>query len=346
MLDSAVANRDDLQPEPTLSADFPSGRFSVAPMLDWTDRHCRYFHRLLSENALLYTEMVTTGAIIHGKADYLAYNDEEHPLALQLGGSNPADLAHCAKLAQERGYDEINLNVGCPSDRVQNGRFGACLMGEAELVAQCVAAMREVVDIPVTVKTRIGIDEQDSYSFLTDFIGTVSEKGGCDDFTIHARKAWLKGLSPKENREIPPLDYPRVYQLKQDFPHLTMAVNGGVKTLAEIEAHLEHLDGVMVGREAYQNPYMMAELDQHLFGSDKPVKKRREVVEAMYPYIERQMANGSYLNHISRHMLGLFQNMPGARQWRRYISENAHKPGAGIEVLQQALEKIPAHLDV
>ncbi|WP_417448434.1 tRNA dihydrouridine(20/20a) synthase DusA [Idiomarina abyssalis] len=339
-------NVDKHQETSGIAADYPSSRFSVAPMLDWTDRHCRYFHRLLSENALLYTEMVTTGAIIHGKADYLAYSDEEHPLALQLGGSNPADLAHCAKLAQERGYDEINLNVGCPSDRVQNGRFGACLMGEAELVAQCVAAMREVVDIPVTVKTRIGIDEQDSYSFLTDFIGTVSEKGGCDDFTIHARKAWLKGLSPKENREIPPLDYPRVYQLKQDFPHLTMAVNGGVKTLAEIEAHLEHLDGVMVGREAYQNPYMMAALDQHLFGSDKPVKKRREVVEAMYPYIERQMANGSYLNHISRHMLGLFQNMPGARQWRRHISENAHKPGAGIEVLQQALEKIPAHLDV
>ena len=346
MLDSAVANRDDLQTESTLSADFPSGRFSVAPMLDWTDRHCRYFHRLLSEHALLYTEMVTTGAIIHGKADYLAYNEEEHPLALQLGGSNPADLAHCAKLAQDRGYDEVNLNVGCPSDRVQNGRFGACLMGEVELVAQCVSAMREVVDIPVTVKTRIGIDEQDSYQFLTDFVGTVSEKGGCDDFTIHARKAWLSGLSPKENREIPPLDYPRVYQLKRDFPHLTMAVNGGVKTLAEIEAHLEHLDGAMVGREAYQNPYMMADLDQRLFGSNKPVKKRREVVEAMYPYIERQMANGSYLNHISRHMLGLFQNMPGARQWRRHISENAHKPGAGIEVLQQAMEKIPAHLDV
>jgi len=346
MLDSAVANRDDLQTESTLSADFPSGRFSVAPMLDWTDRHCRYFHRLLSEHALLYTEMVTTGAIIHGKADYLAYNEEEHPLALQLGGSNPADLAHCAKLAQDRGYDEVNLNVGCPSDRVQNGRFGACLMGEAELVVQCVSAMREVVDIPVTVKTRIGIDEQDSYQFLTDFVGTVSEKGGCDDFTIHARKAWLSGLSPKENREIPPLDYPRVYQLKRDFPHLTMAVNGGVKTLAEIEAHLEHLDGAMVGREAYQNPYMMADLDQRLFGSNKPVKKRREVVEAMYPYIERQMANGSYLNHISRHMLGLFQNMPGARQWRRHISENAHKPGAGIEVLQQAVEKIPAHLDV
>ncbi|WP_239928787.1 tRNA dihydrouridine(20/20a) synthase DusA [Photobacterium sanguinicancri] len=315
-------------------------------MLDWTDRHCRYFHRLMSDHALLYTEMVTTGAIIHGKGDFLAYNEEEHPLALQLGGSNPADLARCAKLAQERGYDEINLNVGCPSDRVQNGMFGACLMGEADLVAQSIAAMREVVDIPVTVKTRIGIDEQDSYEFLTHFISTVSEKSGCDDFTIHARKAWLKGLSPKENREIPPLDYPRVYQLKQDFPHLKMALNGGIKTFDEMDEHLKHLDGVMVGREAYQNPYIMAQVDQRLFGSTKPIIKQRELVEAMYPYIERQLANGSYLGHISRHMLGLFQGLPGARQWRRHISENAHKAGAGIEVLQQAVAKIPAELDV
>ncbi|MEC6825126.1 MULTISPECIES: tRNA dihydrouridine(20/20a) synthase DusA [Photobacterium] len=325
---------------------YPSARFSVAPMLDWTDRHCRYFHRLMSKEALLYTEMVTTGAIIHGKGDFLAYNEEEHPLALQLGGSNPVDLARCAKLAADRGYDEINLNVGCPSDRVQNGMFGACLMGEAELVAQCVAAMREVADIPVTVKTRIGIDDQDSYEFLTHFIQTVSEKGGCDNFTIHARKAWLKGLSPKENREIPELDYPRVYQLKQDFPQLTMAINGGIKTFEEMEQHLKYMDGVMVGREAYQSPYLMAEVDQRLFGSNRPVMKRREVVEAMYPYIEQQLANGSYLGHITRHMLGLFQNMAGARQWRRYISENAHKPGAGIEVVQQALAKIPAELDV
>ncbi len=330
----------------SVTGDFPMQRFSVAPMLDWTDRHCRYFHRIMSKEALLYTEMVTTGAIIHGKGDFLAYNEEEHPVALQLGGSNPIDLARCAKLAQERGYDEINLNVGCPSDRVQNGMFGACLMGEAELVAQCVTAMRDVVDIPVTVKTRIGIDEQDSYEFLKDFIHVVSEKGGCDNFTIHARKAWLSGLSPKENREIPPLDYPRVYQLKQDFAHLTMAINGGIKTFEEMEEHLKHMDGVMVGREAYQSPYLMAEVDQRLFGSDRPVMKRREVVEAMYPYIEKQLANGSYLGHITRHMLGLFQNMPGARQWRRHISENAHKPGAGIEVVQQALDKIPAHLDV
>ncbi|BEI21938.1 tRNA dihydrouridine(20/20a) synthase DusA [Vibrio fluvialis] len=277
----------------------------------------------------------------------MAYNEEEHPVALQLGGSNPADLARCAKLAQERGYDEINLNVGCPSDRVQNGRFGACLMAEPDLVAQCVAAMKEVVDIPVTVKTRIGIDDQDSYEFLTNFVTLVSETGGCEQFTIHARKAWLSGLSPKENREIPPLDYPRAYQLKQDFPHLTIAVNGGVKTLAEAKEHLQHLDGVMIGREAYQSPYLLAEVDQQIFGLDTPVKKRSQVVQEMYPYIEQQLAQGSYLGHITRHMLGLFQNMPGARQWRRHISENAHKAGAGIEVVEQALAKIPyQELDV
>lgn len=334
------------QTTPDITPHYPTARFSVAPMLDWTDRHCRYFHRILSKNALLYTEMVTTGAIIHGKGDFLAFNEEEHPVALQLGGSNPADLATCAKLAAERGYDEINLNVGCPSDRVQNGRFGACLMGEAELVAQCVAAMKEVVDIPVTVKTRIGIDEQDSYEFLVDFVRTVSEKGGCDNFTIHARKAWLSGLSPKENREIPPLDYPRVYQLKKDFPHLTMAINGGIKSLEEAEAHLKFMDGVMIGREVYQSPYLLADVDRRLFGCDAPVIKRSDAVKAMFPYIEAELSKGTYLNHISRHMLGLFQNMPGARQWRRYISENAHKPGAGIEVLEAALAKIPTHLDV
>ncbi|STO47175.1 Probable tRNA-dihydrouridine synthase [Grimontia hollisae] len=338
-------SKELIEKEGTLGK-FPSSRFSVAPMLDWTDRHCRYFHRILSKNALLYTEMVTTGAIIHGKGDFLAFNEEEHPVALQLGGSNPADLATCAKLAAERGYDEINLNVGCPSDRVQNGRFGACLMGEAELVAQCVAAMKEVVDIPVTVKTRIGIDDQDSYEFLVDFVRTVSEKGGCDNFTIHARKAWLSGLSPKENREIPPLDYPRVYQLKKDFPHLTMAINGGIKSLEEAEAHLKFMDGVMIGREAYQSPYLLAEVDSRLFGSDAPIIKRSEAVRAIFPYIEAELSKGTYLNHISRHMLGLFQNMPGARQWRRYISENAHKPGAGTEVLEAALANIPAHLDV
>lgn len=320
--------------------------FSVAPMLDWTTKHCRYFHRILSKNALLYTEMVTTGAIIHGKGDYLDFNQEEHPVALQLGGSNPEELAHCAKLAAERGYDEINLNVGCPSDRVQNGRFGACLMAESELVAQCVAAMKEVVDIPVTVKTRIGIDSQDSYEFLVNFVRTVSEKGGCDNFTIHARKAWLSGLSPKENREIPPLDYARVYQLKKDFTHLTMSINGGILSLDEAQEHLNYMDGVMLGREAYQSPYLLAEVDSRIFGCETPIIKRSQAVKAMYPYIEAELSKGTHLNHITRHMLGLFQNMPGARQWRRHLSENAHKAGAGLEVLEAALAKIPLELNV
>lgn len=324
---------------------FSSQRFSIAPMLDWTDRHCRYFHRQLTRNTLLYTEMVTTGAIIHGKGDYLAYNDAEHPVALQLGGSDPAALAQCAQLAQARGYDEINLNVGCPSDRVQNGRFGACLMGEAALVADCIKAMRDVVSIPVTVKTRIGIDDRDSYEFLCDFIATVAEQGGCDTFIIHARKAWLSGLSPKENREIPPLDYPRVYQLKRDFPQLTLAINGGVKTLAEAQEHLQHLDGVMMGREAYQNPGLLTQVDRLLFGSATPDADPVAVVRAMYPYIEQELSRGTYLGHVTRHMLGLFQGIPGARQWRRYLSENAHKPGAGIEVVEKALslvaDKIP-----
>lgn len=313
-------------------------RFSVAPMLDWTDRHCRYFHRKLSRHALLYTEMVTTGAILFGKGDYLAYNEAEHPVALQLGGSDPAALAQCAKIAQERGYDEINLNVGCPSDRVQNGMFGACLMGNASLVADCVAAMRDVTDIPVTVKTRIGIDDQDSYEFLCDFVGTVADRGGCEMFVIHGRKAWLSGLSPKENREIPPLDYPRVYQLKKDFPHLTMALNGGIKTLEEAKTHLQYMDGVMVGREAYQNPSILAQVDNVLFDAALPVTDTVAAVEAMYPYIEAELATGTYLGHITRHMLGIFQGIPGARQWRRHLSENAHKAGADLRVIEAALE--------
>ncbi|MFS1491299.1 tRNA dihydrouridine(20/20a) synthase DusA [Vibrio splendidus] len=332
--------------KPDNTSKYAANRLSVAPMLDWTDRHCRYFHRLLSQQTLLYTEMITTGAILHGKGDFLEYNEQEHPLALQLGGSNPVDLAVCAKLAGERGYDEINLNVGCPSDRVQNGRFGACLMAEPELVADCVSAMKEVTDIPITVKTRIGIDDQDSYEFLTKFVSTVSEKGGCEQFTIHARKAWLSGLSPKENREIPPLDYDRAYQIKKDFSDLVIAVNGGVTTLEQTKEHLQHLDGVMIGREAYHSPFILAEVDQQIFGLDTPIKKRSQVVEEMYPYIERELSNGASLGHISRHMLGLFQSMPGARQWRRYISENAHKKGAGIEVMQTALAKIPKELNV
>ena len=317
--------------------------FSIAPMLDWTDRHYRYFARLMSANALLYTEMVTTGAILHGRGDYLAYNQEEHPLALQLGGSNPAELARCAKLAAERGYDEVNLNVGCPSDRVQNGRFGACLMAEPELVAECVDAMKQVVDIPVTVKTRIGIDEQDSYEFLTHFIDTVMAKG-CGEFIIHARKAWLQGLSPKENREIPPLDYDRVYQLKRDYPTLNISINGGITSLEQAKTHLQYLDGVMVGREAYQNPYILAQVDQLLCGSQKAVISREAVIETMLPYIEAHLQAGGRLNHITRHMIGLFQGLPGARAWRRYLSENAHKNGAGIEVVKQAYQSIQSEI--
>ena len=287
-------------------------RFSVAPMLDWTDRHCRYFHRKLSRHALLYTEMVTTGAILFGKGDYLAYNEAEHPVALQLGGSDPAALAQCAKIAQERGYDEINLNVGCPSDRVQNGMFGACLMGNASLVADCVAAMRDVTDIPVTVKTRIGIDDQDSYEFLCDFVGTVAERGGCEMFVIHARKAWLSGLSPKENREI--------------------------KTLEEAKNNMQYRDGVLVGRDSYQNPSILAQVDNALFDAALPVTDTVAAVEAMYPYIEAELATGTYLGHITRHMLGIFQGIPGARQWRRHLSENAHKAGADLRVIEAALE--------
>lgn len=329
-----------------MTQNLPAHRFSVAPMLDWTDRHCRYFHRQLTRQTLLYTEMVTTGAIIHGKGDYLAWSEEEQPVALQLGGSDPAALAQCARLAEARGYSEINLNVGCPSDRVQNGRFGACLMGEATLVADCIKAMRDQVSIPVTVKTRIGIDEQDSYEFLCDFISTVADRGGCEMFIIHARKAWLSGLSPKENREIPPLDYHRVYQLKRDFPHLTLSLNGGVKTLDEAKLHLQHLDGVMMGREAYQNPGVLTQVDREIFGVDSTASDTVAVVRAMYPYIDAELSKGTYLGHVTRHMLGLFQGIPGARQWRRYLSENAHKPGADVEVVEKALslvaDKIPA----
>lgn len=316
---------------------FPLQRFSVAPMLDWTDRHCRYFHRLLTKQTLLYTEMVTTGAIIHGKGDYLAYSEQDHPVALQLGGSDPQALALCAKQAELRGYNEINLNVGCPSDRVQNGRFGACLMAEASLVADCIKAMRDVVSIPVTVKTRIGIDDLDSYAFLCEFVQTVAEQGGCDIFTIHARKAWLSGLSPKENREIPPLDYERVYQLKRDFPALTIAINGGVKTLAEAKEHLKYLDGVMMGREAYQNPSILTQVDRELFDPNAEVVDSVKAIEELYPYIEQELSRGAYLGHITRHILGIFQGVPGARQWRRHLSENAHKPGADVSVVEQAL---------
>lgn len=304
-------------------------------MLDWTDKHCRYFHRILTKQTLLYTEMVTTGAILFGKGDYLDFNLAEQPLCLQLGGSDPVALAKCAKLAEQRGYNEINLNVGCPSDRVQNGMFGACLMGNADLVARCVSAMQEQVDIPVTVKTRIGIDHLDSYDFLRQFIDTLLPF--TNTFIVHARKAWLSGLSPKENREVPPLDYARVYQLKCDYPQLTIALNGGVKTINEIKHHLQFVDGVMVGREAYQNPLLLAEIDAQIFGIDKPSIDGISAIKALYPYIEQQLTQGAQLNHIMRHTLGIFNGRKGAKQWRRYLSENAHKKGAGIEVVEQAL---------
>lgn len=315
-------------------------RFSVAPMLDWSDRHCRYFHRLMTKHSVLYTEMVTTGAILHGHGDYLAFSSEEQPLVLQLGGSVPADMARSALIAEQRGYRELNINVGCPSDRVQNGMFGACLMAQPALVADCVKAMQDAVSIPVTVKTRIGIDDSDSYQFLQDFVLAMTD-AGCQHLIVHARKAWLKGLSPKENRDIPPLDYARVYQLKQDFPQLMISINGGITGLQQIQQHLQYVDGVMVGREAYHNPYFLSQIDQLVYGDNRAVLNRHQVVEAMLPYIEQHIRNGGRLWHVARHMLGLFQGLPGARQWRRFLSENATVTGATPDLLLQALHKIP-----
>lgn len=315
-------------------------KFSVAPMLDWTDKHCRYFHRKLSHHAVLYTEMVTTGAILFGQGDYLSFNEEEHPVVVQLGGSDPEAMAKSALLCQQHGYDAININVGCPSDRVQNGMFGACLMAQPAQVAACVSAMRAAVDIPVTVKTRIGIDDSDDMQFLTDFVGIVSE-AGCSQFIIHARKAWLQGLSPKENREVPPLNYPRVYQLKQQFPDLDISINGGVKTVEECLTHLQYLDGVMVGREAYTNPLLLAQIDNALYGDPRPVLTPHQLVREMLPYIELQMQQGARFWHIARHMLGIFQGVPGARLWRRHLSETGHLPTSGPEVMLAALAKVP-----
>lgn len=313
---------------------------SVAPMLDWTDKHCRYFLRQVSQHSLLYTEMVTTGAIIFGKGDYLAFNDEEHPVALQLGGSDPADMARCAALAQERGYDEVNINVGCPSDRVQNGRFGACLMAEPETVASCVSAMQAEVDIPVTVKSRIGIDEMDEYEDLTKFIDVVAASG-CETFIVHARKAWLKGLSPKENRDVPPLIYERVYHLKEQFPDLHISINGGVKTLGDVDLHLQHIDGVMIGREVYSNPYILAEVDGRYYQDDHDVPSRHQIVANMIEYAQVQIEqHDARIWHIARHMLGLFQGQAGARIWRRYLSQNGTQRGTGVELLSQALETL------
>ncbi len=309
-------------------------------MMDWSDRHCRYFWRLLTKEALLYTEMVTTGALIHGDRErFLQFNKSEHPVALQLGGSDPSELAQCAQWAQQWGYNEVNLNCGCPSDRVQSGMFGACLMAKPQLVAQGVKAMIEACDIPVTVKHRIGIDDMESYDQLTAFVEPVAA-AGCRVFIVHARKAWLKGLSPRENREVPPLNYSWVYRLKQDYPTLTIVLNGGIKTLAECNQHLEQVDGVMIGREAYHNPWMLSEVDSLLFARRNPAASRDEVIEALMPYIQAQIEAGARLNHISRHILGLYQGVAGARKFRRHISENAFKKEAGIDVLTEAYKLV------
>ena len=295
-------------------------------MMDWTDRHCRFFHRLLSKNTLLYTEMVTTGALLHGDVPrHLDFNPEEHPVALQLGGSEPADLAHCARLGEAWGYDEINLNCGCPSERVQRGSFGACLMAEPQLVADCVKAMVDVVGVPVTVKHRIGIDKTESYGFVRDFVGTVSE-AGCHVFTVHARNAWLKGLSPKENREVPPLRYELVHQLKREFPHLTIAINGGLTTDAQIAEQLQHVDGVMIGREAYHNPWLLAGWDAAFLGASSTELTREQVEAQMCDYMAREAAaHGTPWSAIARHMLGLRHGVPGARRWRQVWSDHKLK---------------------
>lgn len=307
-------------------------------MMDWTDRHCRFFHRILTRRSLLYTEMVSTGALIHGtRSRLIAYDPSEHPVALQLGGSEPRDLALCARIAEEAGFDEVNLNIGCPSERVQRGAFGACLMREPNLVGDCVAAMRAAVKIPVTVKCRIGVDDQEPRESLFGFVDRVA-KAGSDTFIVHARKAWLKGLSPKDNREIPPLDYGLVHELKRMRPELTIIINGGVMTLDEARAHLSHVDGVMMGRAAYASPWILADVDAALFGAAPPVQSRAQVLEAFKPYVARELAKGTPLNAMTRHVLGLFNGLPWARAFRRHLSENSVKRGAGVEVIDEALE--------
>jgi tRNA-dihydrouridine synthase A len=314
-------------------------------MMDWTDRHCRFFHRLLSTRALLYTEMVTAEAILRGdRGRLLGFSAEEHPVALQLGGSDPSRLAEAAAIGEGFGYDEINLNVGCPSDRVQEGRFGACLMAEPDLVARCVDAMRARVAVPVTVKCRIGIDEQDSEADLERFVTAVAG-AGCRTFIVHARKAWLSGLSPRENREVPPLDHGRVYRLKAAHPELEIVLNGGIGSLAEAEAHLAHVDGVALGRAAYQNPYLLSEADRRLLESTRAPRSRREVLEALVPYAERHVRAGGRLNNIARHILGLYRGEPGARAFRRCISDRAPREGAGTEVLLEALRLVEGGSD-
>ena len=312
-------------------------RFSVAPMMDWTDPHCRAFHRLLSRRARLYTEMLTTPAIIHGNRQrLLGFDAAEHPVALQLGGSNPVDLAEAARIGESFGYDEINLNVGCPSDRVKGGNFGACLMAEPKLVAQCVAAMKAAVKIPVTVKCRLGIDEQDTEVALDALAHGVID-AGADALAVHARKAWLNGLSPKENRDIPPLDYDRVYRLKTSMPDVPIAINGGIATIAEAKQHLDHVDGAMLGRAAYQEPWRLLSVDPELFGESAPYASMHDAIEALMPYIEHELSRGTRLHAITRHLVGAYQGVPGARAFRRYLAEVCTRPGAGTEQLRGAL---------
>ncbi|MBI3286367.1 MAG: tRNA dihydrouridine(20/20a) synthase DusA [Burkholderiales bacterium] len=326
--------------------DLPPRRISVAPMLDWSDRHCRQFHREITRHSWLYTEMVTTGSLFHGDIQrHLDFNAGEHPLALQLGGSEPAELAHCARLGEQWGYDEINLNCGCPSERVQKGAFGACLMAEPQLVADCVKAMKDAVSIAVTVKHRIGIDDVQSYEFMRDFVGQVAE-AGCSTFIVHARNAILKGLTPRENREVPPLKYDYAYRLKREFPQLEIIVNGGIKTLDEIDAHLQHVDGVMIGREAYHNPYLMAIFDERYYGDAAPVKTREEVLVSMIPYIRRQLelhgngGKGLRLNSIVRHMLGLMTGLIGARAFRQTLSDSKKLALGDPDLLLEALQRM------
>ncbi len=314
-------------------------KFCVAPMMNWTDRFCRYFLRLISRHCVLYTEMVSTGAIIYGNHDrHLGGSDEENPVALQLGGNVPDELVKACKIAKDYHYSEINLNCGCPSERVQNARFGAVMMLDAATTSDCISAMRDAVDLPVTVKHRIGVDECDSYGFVRDFVGTVSQSG-CTVFIIHARKAWLKGLSPKQNREKPELDYERVYKLKNDFPDLEIIINGGISDIDQSLNHLKHINGVMVGREAYTNPYLLAMVDRDIYGSDNDPKTRLQIANEFVRYVERELATGVKLHRMTRHMLGLFHGMPRARFFRRHLSENAYKPDADISVLIRALEK-------
>lgn len=326
--------------------EYQGYRFSVAPMMDWTDRHCRVFHRHLSRRALLYTEMLTTGAVIHGDGKrLLGFDPCEHPVALQLGGSDPRDLAEAARIGEAFGYDEINLNVGCPSDRVKDGRFGACLMAEPELVARCVAAMKRTVAIPVTVKCRIGIDDQDPEAAL-DALAHAVVASGCDTLIVHARKAWLNGLSPKENRDIPPLDYDRVYRLKRAMPNVPVIINGGISCLEEAKGHLDHVDGVMLGRAAYQEPWRLLSVDGEIFGETAPHASMQEALEAMMPYIDQQLARGTRLHAITRHFVGAFHAVPGARAFRRHLAEQGVKPGAGLEVLRDAIARIGARVPV